>query len=451
MRTLALSALIPVLGLLACGSDTAATSATAGGGSTSTATAGAGGATGSGGATTSSSGHGGAGGAGGATTTTPIGSGGGGGATTGGSGGSGGTGGSKPSAAVAIAAKLGRPPRFLVGMGNDLVGAEGNWDQSKCPIYGLGPTLDLHYAYLVGLPGQGGWPDWNQGGAFVNLITDTSDAKGVVPMFTLYAMAAWGDGNLVGLGDDGFMGAYWQGAKLLFQRLAIFGKPAVVHFEPDFWAYAQQQSGGDPTKTKVRIAGLVPECAGLPDDLTGFGRCLVTLARAGAPKAVVGMHASRWAGPAADTAAFLAAIGAGDADVIFADLLDRDAGCFEAHVDPSCQRNDGPWYWDETNQASPSFHEYFAWSKAISDGLAKPTIWWQIPFGVPSSQPGGTPGHYRDNRVKYLFDHVDELVAAGGVGAAFGTGAGNQTFVTTDGGQFQKAVTGYFAAPVPLP
>ena len=59
-------------------------------------------------------------------------------------------------------------------------------------------------------------------------------------------------------------------------------------------------------------------------------------------------------------------------------------------------------------------------------------------------------GHYRDNRVKYIFEHPDEFVAAGGLGAAFGVGAGNQTYISTDNGQFQNAVTKYFAAPTPL-
>jgi hypothetical protein len=77
-------------------------------------------------------------------------------------------------------------------------------------------------------------------------------------------------------------------------------------------------------------------------------------------------------------------------------------------------------------------------------------MWWQLPFGVPNTTPGGTPGHYRDNRVHYLFGHLDELVAAGGFAAAFGTGAGNQTYITTDGGQFQSAVTAYFRKPASL-
>jgi hypothetical protein len=106
---------------------------------------------------------------------------------------------------------------------------------------------------------------------------------------------------------------------------------------------------------------------------------------------------------------------------------------------------------DETNWTSPNFHEHMAWAKAISQGLGKPVVWWQMPFGVPSTTPGGTSGHYRDNRVKYTFDHPDEYVAAGGLGAAFGTGAGNQTDPTTDGGQFKGAVAKYLMAPTPLP
>jgi hypothetical protein len=77
-------------------------------------------------------------------------------------------------------------------------------------------------------------------------------------------------------------------------------------------------------------------------------------------------------------------------------------------------------------------------------------LWWQLPLGVPSDTPGGTSGHYRDNRVHYLFNHIDEFIAAGGVGAAFGVGAGNQTTIDTDGDQFKNAVTKYFASPTSL-
>ena len=354
------------------------------------------------------------------------------------------------STAAELAKKLGKSPNFLIGMGNDL-----NNDHSMDVAYTLGSTLDLHYGYLVAYlnadKSWGSWKDWNPDGSFVNVLSDSADAKGVAPMYTLYSMAAVGDGNLSGLTDATFQKGYWGDVKLLFQRIAMFGKPAVVHFEPDFWAYAEQQSHEDPGSMAVNLHQGAPDCADLSEDLVGMGHCLIRLARMYAPKALVGFHASQWsAGDPATTAAFLKKVGGDQADVVFADLLDRDAGCFEAATDPACMRG-GTFYWDETNATSPNFHEYLAWSKAIMTGLGRPMIWWQIPFGVPSTMPGGTSGHYRDNRVHYIFSHIQEFVDAGGLGATFGTGAGNQTDPNTDGGAFKAAVAAYYAHPVPLP
>ncbi len=119
----------------------------------------------------------------------------------------------------------------------------------------LGSTVDLHYGYLVRYTNAdkswGSWKDWNPDGSFVNVLSDSADAKGVTPMYTLYSMAAYGDGNLAGLTDATFQKGYWSDIKLLFQRIALFGKPAVVHFEPDFWAYAEQQSHDDPSSLPV--------------------------------------------------------------------------------------------------------------------------------------------------------------------------------------------------------
>lgn len=369
----------------------------------------------------------------------------------GGSGANPGAAGSVPAtgSAADMARKLGRAPNFLIGMGNDL-----NNDHSQDGIYLLGPTLDLHYAYLVAYTNQdgswGSWKDWNPDGSFVNVIADTSDAKGVAPMYTLYGMRAAGDGNLAGLTSDVYQKGYWADVKLLYQRIALFGKPAVVQLEPDFWGYAEQQSKEDPTNLKVHLAQGAPECADLAQDLAGMGKCLVRLARMYAPKALVGFHASPWAGSPDAMVTFLKRVGANEADVVFADMLDRDAGCYEVGTDPNCMRG-GKVYWDETNATSPNFHEYLAWCKAMTTGLGRPMLWWQVPFGVPSTTPGGSEGKYRDNRVHYIFSHIQEFVDAGGLGVTFGVGAERQTTPDTDGGQFKAAVTAYYAAPVPLP
>ena len=350
------------------------------------------------------------------------------------------------STAAELAVKLGRSANFLVGLGNDLAN-----DHSKDGAYTLGSKLDLHYAYLVGLKGQGGWPEWNPDGQFVNVLTDTADAQGVTPMFTMYGMAAQGEGNAAALTNDTYMKAYWDGIKLMYQRIGVFGKPVVVHFEPDFWGFVEQQSKEDPSKLTVHVKANAPDCADQTDDLVGMSQCLIKLARLFAPKALVGFHASQWAGDPNAIVAFFKKIGADKADLVFTDLLDRDAGCFEAHTDPNCQRGDGTgFYWDETNATSPNFHDFLAYSKTISSGVGLPMIWWQIPLGVPSTTPGGSAGHYRDNRVHYIFSHIQEFVDAGGLGATFGTGVGNQTFIDTDGGQFKNAVAEYYKHPVAL-
>jgi hypothetical protein len=73
-----------------------------------------------------------------------------------------------------------------------------------------------------------------------------------------------------------------------------------------------------------------------------------------------------------------------------------------------------------------------------------------MPLGVPANAAGYS-SHYRDNRVRYVFNHPGEFAAAGGIGAVFGTGAPQQTNAQTDNNQFKNAVTSYYAAPAALP
>jgi hypothetical protein len=72
-------------------------------------------------------------------------------------------------------------------------------------------------------------------------------------------------------------------------------------------------------------------------------------------------------------------------------------------------------------------------------------------MGVPSSSPGGTPGHYRDDREHYFLTHPSELTAVGGLGVVFSAGDGSQTTLSTDGGQYQTLSGAYLSAPAPLP
>lgn len=311
---------------------------------------------------------------------------------------------------------------------------------------------DIWDQYLVGV-GTGDWTTWLSSGGYVTQVADVADQLGAVPMFTLYQMAANGDGNLTGLSNATFMTSYWANVKLMYQKIAEYSKPVLVHLEPDFWGYVQRQAtGGDPTKMFAYVNSNA-DCSGLPNDATGVARCLLSMARQYAPKAYVGFSPSEWGGDStASVVAFMNQLRAGEADFVIMQTLDRDAGCFEVTPHPAeCTRDGTGWYWDETNVSTPNFAQHLAKANQFHTGINDlPLIWWQTPMGVPSSTPGGTPGHYRDNREHYFLTHPAELVAVGGVGVVFSGGASNQTSITTDGGQFQTLSTNYFNAPASL-
>lgn len=347
----------------------------------------------------------------------------------------------------ALAARLGLPSRFAIGLGNDAEGYGGE----NVSAYTLGPKLDIHYMYLSGLPGEGGWTDWNApAGQYLTMHAEAARTRGVVPMFTLYQAAAWGENNLGAFNDAAFMTKYWRGVRTMFQRLGTFGAPAIVHIEPDLWGYTQQR-GDDPAAVPMKVGALVPECVDLPANVAGFGKCVVRLSRKLSPKVAIGLSASQFAAFDAKgqpdptrVATYLNRVGGAEADLVVVETLDRDAGCFERGIDVNCKRS-GSFYWDESNVRTPNFRDHLAWSKTIRTLTGKPLLWWQMPLGVPSDAAGGTAGKYRDNRVRYLFSHGWEFAQAGGIGAVFGTGAGNQTTVRTDGGQFKTALTKYLS------
>lgn len=321
-------------------------------------------------------------------------------------------------------------------------------------ILSQGIKPDIYDRYLVGV-GANSWPTWNApSGAYVGIVAATADRVGAVPMYTLYQMATIGDGNLSGLTDSTFMSGYWANVRLMFQQIAAYNKPALVNLEPDFWGYAQRQApGANPTKFAAKVT-IDSDCAGLSDDIVGIAGCLIKMARKYAPKAYVGFPPSTWgADSTAQLTAFMNEIGAANADFIVMQTSDRDAGCFELNPQPSeCVRTGTGWYWDESNQTHPNFHDHFEFVQTYRSAVGNlPVLWWQTPFGVPSSTLGGTVNHYRDNRVHYFLTHPTEITAVGGFAVVFSTGNPSQTDITTDGAQFQTLSNGYLSSPALLP
>ncbi|MEZ4339447.1 MAG: hypothetical protein R3B82_22720 [Sandaracinaceae bacterium] len=372
--------------------------------------------------------------------------------------------------ARALAMELRDHPHFLFGLGNDLDGAP-TYDPNRAGAYTLGTTLDVHYWYVTGYSDRGGWSTWNADGSFVRIHGDAAASHGVVPMVTYYQLALDYETGADTLQDTDRMGVWWSDVRLMFQRLNEVRGPSLVHFEPDLFGYLEQRfegMGTTPGAYPMRIPASVSECAGMAEVAASLGPCLAALRDAHAPRARIGLHASRWGAwydetdPSADieasarsVAGFLAAMGGSELDFVVVETSDRDAGFWETYggMAGMCSVTDGPRgavYWDATNATLPNFDGYLRWVRGVTEALGLPALFWQTPLGVPSDTCGGTDEHYRDNRVRYFFDHVDELVAAGGVGAVFGTGAGRQTYITTDGDQFRDAVTSYFASPFGL-
>ncbi len=360
----------------------------------------------------------------------------------------------------ALAMALRGSPNFMIGAGNDNSGP-----------YDHGVPIDLHYTYLVGYGDNGGWPTWNVQGNYPLLFAQMTSSHQVAPMFTYYQLALeLENGNVAVLNDTTRMHQYLSDVKLLFQRIADSGKPTAVQFEPDFFGYLMQRNamGTPPDQIPAKVHHTdLPECASLPETAAGLTRCMVALGRTVSPTTQIGFHASSWGSyydpldPNAKiedsgiaVARLLRSVGADGTDFVSVETLDRDAGFWETSGGgATCSINGGSrgaFYWDEENVRLPNFSQHLRWVKALTGELQRPALEWQTPLGLPATTCGGNNEHWRDNRVHYFFAHVHDLVDAGIAGMTFGTGAGGQTNLDTDGDQLKSRAQAYLAAPVAM-
>lgn len=74
---------------------------------------------------------------------------------------------------------------------------------------------------------------------------------------------------------------------------------------------------------------------------------------------------------------------------------------------------------------------------------------WQIPLG--NSAQNNTTNHWQDNRVDYLFTHINEVANAHVAALLFGAGHSEQTTPETDGGNLvRKTIDNWQAGGTPL-
>lgn len=346
-----------------------------------------------------------------------------------------------PLGALAV---LDAPPGGAVPAGLPARPAWGTNEWSETPgadwQVNSGVPWDYVYQYITYEWYTDGW-----GGNFVGRFVGQAWNKGYIPVVTVYLMLAvpphCGEGAACyyqKLQNPATVSAYLEALEEA-ARQAQGAQPVLFHLEPDFMGFMQQMSnspdapGGviqdDPTSFPVAL-----NVAGYPNTLAGFGQRMVDLIHETAPNVLVAPHASMWAvnrdpnGVTPDlaesyaerTAAFLMAAGGAQADLLFVEWSDRDAG--------SGLR---PW-WDDTNHTLPHVGRAVLWENALSTAAGRRIILWQVPAG--NMELDNSPQHYQDNRVAYAFRHARDLYEAGVIAVLFGAGQADMTHPSTDGG-----------------
>jgi len=338
-----------------------------------------------------------------------------------------------------------------------------------------GARWDARYRYFTkGWVNNWGWSanDGSWGLAYLN----ESAQQGYLPVvqyYQLFGEAGGGESaTLQKVQTASTMRSYFGDFKILMQRVKDFGKPALVLLEADGVGFLEQQANHNPNAYAAVAASGMPELAGLPDTVAGFGLAYLKLKQAvGASNAILGLHVSAWAsgkdigsynvsdplGPEVDKVyGFLAPLGLSNNvtgiqyDVLVGDPLDRDADYYRV-----VQGSDRTW--DPSDSASintRSFNRYAEWLRLWNQKAAKRWVLWQIPLGNSNHKNvwnnGGSGEGYKDNRPEYFFangtSHIAKFADAGVVGLLFGAGAGGQSSYQndtySDGQLFMKSRAG---------
>jgi len=372
----------------------------------------------------------------------------------------------------------GLPSRLLVGLFED---TGQTWMRDS------GVPWDVRYRYFTkGWLNNWGWspPDGQWGLQFMR----ESDAQRFLPAIQYYQMNGEPGG-----GEDQFlakvrnattMRGYFSDFKVLMQRARDFGKPVLVLVEADGFGLLQKQTLGNPLASAAVASTGLPELAGLPNTVAGWGLAFLQLRKAvGANNVILGIHVSAWAGPGGDIAhfsvtaplgtevatsyAFLQPFGlAPNAtgatwDVLVGDPLDRDAEFYRRTL------GQDRW-WDASDSApitSRSFNRYAEWLRLWNVASGKRWVLWQMPLGnsnhldVPNTGNAPREG-YRDNRAEYFFGtgtltHLQKFANSGVIALLFGRGEGQQSSYTNDiykdGQLFMKSRAGAFLKAGGLP
>ena len=337
----------------------------------------------------------------------------------------------------------GLPATLFVGLSAH-PGAEQTWVKSS------GVPWAMCYQYISSgvLPAQSWVTTWGTNFAYNYAVS--SHGVGCIPELTYYQIVPTGgegaQAESATLKNTSTMGYYFKDFTALMKQLHSYGSTAVVHVEPDMFAY-MQSINGNPAAIPVAVASSGNgDVAGYPNTFAGFGEALLHLRDLYAPNVVMAAHVSTWswglskdaslnvATTAKSDAAFMT--GLGNWDLFFTDVSDRDAGYYQ-HV----LNDGGAHWWDTTNATLPNFNRFNSWASAFTTAAHKRLVIWQIPIGNTLMRTSNnTNYHYQDNREQYWLENyptnqaMSELAKSGVIGLLFGAGTGGTTENYDDAG-----------------
>jgi len=378
------------------------------------------------------------------------------------------------------------PARLLVG----LEGNDGAWMGAS------GVAWDVRWMYFTGGTDGAGWyNDWVAGGAlsgewasawFASVV-----AQGYIPAVQYYLLETdYSPGGSSGalvvsakLQVPAVMKDYFTKVRLLMQLAKQVPGPVILMIEANAMGEIEAQSGNNPsTYAAIADSGL-PELAGLPNTVAGFGLAFLTLRKSeGASNVLLGPDVEGAYSPdevvfhwvsddiaphvAYQYEAFYRQLGVGPNPTgeTF-DFVAASPGYADADYLAVVHGDYGYWL-DASDTASidtRSYNRYAEWLSLFHQASGVPWILWQIPIGNSNSpnvddrdgawagpyaadyvlpagctqgSTTGCPSGYKDNRAEYFLGtdrdgHLAKFAAAGVIGLLFGASS-NCTHPTSD-------------------
>ena len=344
---------------------------------------------------------------------------------------------------------------------------------------------DYQYQYLAGDIFSDGWTTWESpSGEFARSFLTKVNQLGKIPVFTYYNIVPAKNRNqdpgFANLNDAEVMNKYFDDWKFLLQICNAFGKPVIIHYEPDLFGYMEMYKN-DATKNTIKVSqSKQADVQGFTNDGKGLAQAIVSMRDKYAPNVLLGWHASQWATGAdlikskknpeqvaTETAAYYKTLNA-SFDLIFSEFADRDAGYSEIVTKTTTSM----WSTEASaaNGNISDFDRFQRFLKKLNAETGQKIILWQIPIGNTLTQTcNNTDGHYKDNIAEYFLQPVlsngstakiTQYAQAGVIAFLFGqgissctsyvdnkndglTGGVNET-ADDDGGYLRKAVNSYY-------